>query len=123
MINLANMSQMAWRKPCAECGIPTQELYMVSDEVWLSVMPSKQGFLHFHCLESRLGRKLVDTDFPMFNEYIPICNAMLLAEDWSKKKRQIIRSLAAEGLAHVRNGEPRLARKCHDIIRNLRMEY
>ena len=47
---------------CAGCGRQTYDYYVVHDSVWLSVMPSKKGLLHFSCLENRLGRRLTLDD-------------------------------------------------------------
>ncbi len=51
---------------CADCGRDTgkmKEFYYVHLELWLAVMPSINGMLCVGCLESRLGRQLVATDF------------------------------------------------------------
>lgn len=50
-----------WR--CAECRQLSWDLYMVTDEVWRQVMPSRHGILHMQCLVKRLGRKLKHEDF------------------------------------------------------------
>lgn len=53
---------------CAECGQDMCQrgavtMYMVHDDLWLSAMPDKKGFLHLHCLEQRLGREIEFADF------------------------------------------------------------
>ena len=53
---------MAWPH-CDECR-RIADFYMVKDEVWLSVAPTRESILCFACLESRLGRPLTLDDFP-----------------------------------------------------------
>lgn len=51
---------------CTDCGIDTGkagEYFMLRDEVWFSVFPSKFGMLCVGCVESRLGRELNPQDF------------------------------------------------------------
>lgn len=54
---------------CLGCSVDTSscasgEYYMVTDEVWLSVVSSKNaGMLCIGCLEGRLGRELTPADF------------------------------------------------------------
>ena len=51
---------------CLDCGIDTMatdEYYMVLDDVWLKGVPDGQGMLCIGCLEKRLGRQLVASDF------------------------------------------------------------
>lgn len=54
--------------PCMDCGVNTspsaggagvEEYYMVSDELWTF----GDGFLCIGCLEKRIGRRLVLSDF------------------------------------------------------------
>lgn len=52
---------------CEDCGQDTgkmKEFYFVHTELWLSVMTSVDGMLCIGCLETRLGRQLVASDFP-----------------------------------------------------------
>jgi hypothetical protein len=55
---------------CLGCGEDTgkmHEFYMVHDWIWLSVMPSPHcGKLCIGCLERKLGRKLISSDFTNF---------------------------------------------------------
>ncbi|QSM01148.1 hypothetical protein SEA_NANOSMITE_124 [Mycobacterium phage Nanosmite] len=51
---------------CADCGVDTgkiNEFYFIRTDLWLSVMPSIDGMLCVGCIEIRLGRRLVSTDF------------------------------------------------------------
>jgi len=51
---------------CLDCKIDTgkvNEFYMLKDEIWFSIHNSKEGMLCIDCLEKRLKRKLVKTDF------------------------------------------------------------
>lgn len=51
---------------CVDCGVDTLkigEYYFVRTELWLSAMPSIRGMLCIGCLEERLGRRLVKSDF------------------------------------------------------------
>lgn len=51
---------------CADCGQDTgkmKEFYFVQTELWLTVMKSIDGMLCIGCLEQRLGRQLVASDF------------------------------------------------------------
>ena len=51
---------------CLDCGVDTGKLgehYFVNTELWLSVVGSAKGMLCIVCLENRLGRKLVASDF------------------------------------------------------------
>lgn len=51
---------------CLDCNVNTSEIgeyYMVKDELWYSVVQDGNGMLCFSCLERRIGRPLVITDF------------------------------------------------------------
>jgi hypothetical protein len=51
---------------CARCRVDVAaigETFIVHDEVWLGVMPSRQGLLCVGCLEALLGRDLAPADF------------------------------------------------------------
>ena len=48
---------------CGLCNLEVDDYYMVKDGVWLSVMPTKKGYLHLACLEEKLSRKLTLEDF------------------------------------------------------------
>lgn len=57
-----------WRDParwaCMDCGADTfDEYYMVTHELWASVVMSRHGKLCVRCLELRLGRELIPEDF------------------------------------------------------------
>lgn len=47
---------------CSKCGEVCFDAYMVHKEIWLSVMTSRKGFLHWKCLEQLLGRPLQKQD-------------------------------------------------------------
>lgn len=52
---------------CLDCGMDTgksHEFYFVNTQLWLSVVGSTSGMLCVGCLEKRIGRKLVASDFP-----------------------------------------------------------
>lgn len=52
---------------CLDCGVDTgkiKEHYFVRDEIWLPAVGSKQGMLCIEHLESRIGRRLIASDFP-----------------------------------------------------------
>lgn len=52
---------------CLDCGVDTGRLlehYFVETALWLSVVSSTLGMLCVGCLETRLGRRLVPSDFP-----------------------------------------------------------
>ena len=54
------------RFQCADCGHDTgkmKEFYFVRTDLWLTVMPTVEGMLCIGCLEARLDRRLVATDF------------------------------------------------------------
>ena len=40
-----------------------QDYYMVEDDVWQEAQVHERSELHLHCLETRIGRRLVVTDF------------------------------------------------------------
>ena len=51
---------------CLDCGVNTHEIneyYMVTDELWESVVPEIYGMLCIGCLERRIGRLLNSSDF------------------------------------------------------------
>ena len=51
---------------CLDCHVDTGKIgehYMLKDEVWFLVNNSKSGMLCIGCLEDRLGRKLLTSDF------------------------------------------------------------
>ena len=60
---------MASRKKflCLDCGVDTgktYEHYFVHLPLWMSAVGSKTGMLCIGCLETRIGRRLLSTDFP-----------------------------------------------------------
>lgn len=51
---------------CEDCGCDTgkmKEFYFIHTHLWLSVSSSISGMLCIGCLEIRLGRQLVASDF------------------------------------------------------------
>lgn len=51
---------------CLDCKRDTGQLgehYFVNTELWMKAVGSNQGMLCVGCLESRIGRKLVASDF------------------------------------------------------------
>lgn len=51
---------------CLDCSIDTgkiHEHYFIKTDVWLSVVGSIKGMLCVGCIEDRLKRKLVSSDF------------------------------------------------------------
>jgi len=51
---------------CLDCPVDTgkiHEHYFVNTDLWLSAVGSKVGMLCVGCLEDRLGRSLVASDF------------------------------------------------------------
>lgn len=51
---------------CEDCTGNTSQMrehYFVRTELWTQVHPSKAGMLCIGCFETRLGRKLVPSDF------------------------------------------------------------
>jgi len=52
---------------CCHCGTDcADELYMVQHELWEMATKSpleREGYLHFRCLEARIGRHLTSEDF------------------------------------------------------------
>lgn len=60
---------MSARFKCVDCAHDTMqnEYYMVTDEVWAqSGLDKRDGMLCIGCLEGRIGRELVPSDFPDF---------------------------------------------------------
>lgn len=56
---------------CLDCGVDTgkiNEHYFIKTDLWLSVVGSKKGMLCVNCLQNRLKRPLVKSDFT--NSYI-----------------------------------------------------
>lgn len=54
---------------CIECNINTsdiQEYYMIQDYLWKQVNPQINGMLCIGCVETKLGRTLISTDFPSY---------------------------------------------------------
>lgn len=59
------MSRAKWL--CLDCKVDTGKIYehyFINTDTWLSVVGSKKGMVCVGCLEKRLGRKLVSSDFP-----------------------------------------------------------
>lgn len=60
-----NNSRKKWI--CLDCKQDTgrmNEHYFIETATWLSVVDSTVGMLCIGCLEARLGRKLLPSDFP-----------------------------------------------------------
>jgi hypothetical protein len=62
---------------CIDCGVDTDESYMIHDELWRAANPAEAGMLCVGCCEKRLGRKLCRKDFPpyalsAFDEGMPV---------------------------------------------------
>lgn len=72
------------RFPCLDCSVNTlalKEYYMVHPQLWERVVPNsdEEAFLCVGCMENRIGRKLVSTDFPDVPvNYLPNKSARLL---------------------------------------------
>ena len=60
---------MRYADRCADCRIDTSfatgigHFYTVHEELWQRATPDKAHFLCLDCLETRLGRPLVEADF------------------------------------------------------------
>ena len=56
---------------CMDCGKNTsqsREYYMLKNNIWRSICPvDYRGMLCLTCVEKRLGRALVLSDFPFFD--------------------------------------------------------
>lgn len=50
-------------RPCSECLLPVDRLFMVHDDLWTSAVEDVKELLHAECLEKRLGRPLTLNDF------------------------------------------------------------
>jgi hypothetical protein len=51
---------------CLDCKVDTGKIgehYMLTDSTWYQIHNSNQGMICLGCVEKRLGRKLVATDF------------------------------------------------------------
>lgn len=60
------MSKHRNHHKCVDCGVDTARIgehYFVNDSVWYSAYASERGMLCIGCLEKRLGRLLVASDF------------------------------------------------------------
>lgn len=57
---------------CLECKEKVWEEYMLNDELWKQVNPKVKGEIHLNCVEKRLGRQLIRTDFKDVPLNIPI---------------------------------------------------
>ena len=52
---------------CLDCQVDTGKIYehyFINTDTWMSVVGSKTGMLCISCIEQRLKRKLVASDFP-----------------------------------------------------------
>lgn len=66
------MIDFVFRPNCIDCGVDTAEIreyYMIRSEVWLGAGMKHDhepgdGMLCIGCLENRIGRRLVASDFP-----------------------------------------------------------
>lgn len=64
---------------CLDCGDNTSQMkehYFVKTEVWFSAHASECGMLCVGCIEKRLGRVLVSSDFTAAHINDPRRNAM-----------------------------------------------
>jgi hypothetical protein len=67
---------------CLDCR-RVGEYYMLQDAVWSKANPADDGFLSLACVETRLGRPLVRTDFAI----TPAEMANRLHSHWSQEPR------------------------------------
>jgi hypothetical protein len=65
---------------CIECGDRTRDMYMVRNEIWRQAVPVGGGYLHFACIEKRLGRPLHLDDFQDLPINREICYGWALRE-------------------------------------------
>lgn len=70
---------------CLDCKVDTgkiSEYYMLKDEIWLNIFPSKFGMLCVGCAEARLGRQLAPADFndSYLNKKRTVSRSMRLAD-------------------------------------------
>ena len=49
---------------CDVCGLPTDEMYMVNDNIWKKA--GIKDMAHIECLEKKLGRRLNYGDFTQY---------------------------------------------------------
>jgi len=77
---------------CKDCGGDTfYENYMVWNCIWQQAVPEQKGFLCIGCLEARLGRRLVATDFSL----VPI-NELDIRQNYphlGRKSSRLVRRL------------------------------
>ena len=71
---LEDVLGMKWDLKCPDCQGYDPESYVVHDAVWAEagLEPDGGGWVHLSCLSRRLGRPLIQADFP----------ADLPANDW-----------------------------------------
>jgi hypothetical protein len=50
------------RHACMDCKRPFPTLYMLKNEIWVTIVPGKKGVLCFGCAEKRLGRPILWDD-------------------------------------------------------------
>ena len=50
---------------CLHChrAVPSNDYFMLRDEIWRMVHPTNRGMMHLECVEARLGRTLERGDF------------------------------------------------------------
>lgn len=61
------MSKSRKKWLCMDCSVDTGKIYehyFVNLDLWMEATGSERGMLCIGCLESRIGRQLVHTDFP-----------------------------------------------------------
>ena len=61
------MSKSRSKWICLDCRVDTGKIYehyYINLDLWMSVVGSKQGMLCIGCLEKRIKRALVSSDFP-----------------------------------------------------------
>lgn len=72
------------RFQCLSCGVDTgriYEYYMLKDSIWALTSVGRVGMLCIGCVETKIGRKLVPSDFnDSFVNKIPMQRSMRLNE-------------------------------------------
>lgn len=61
------MSKSRSKFLCIDCRVDTGKIcehYFINTDTWMSAVGSKTGMLCISCVEQRLKRKLVSSDFP-----------------------------------------------------------
>ena len=97
----------ASRFKCMDCSEPNYDDYMAETHIWKEAVPEPRGkgkfdfqLLHLSCLERRLGRGLVLTDF---KKNLPINRLLFIGYrlGWSdRKKAEQRKAFKGEGNEH-----------------------